>query len=156
MNKEHAEYLAGDDWRKRRNEVFSSQGRKCLVCGVQRKLNVHHIHYQTHGKESIEHDLAVLCEQHHKEYHDRFGSATRAKFYLFLMGCASTKTTKKITVKKTKKVKRIRYKKPKLNKQQARLKALGLKPHTEAQKRKKVVLDSAVFDAIRKESGAIG
>ena len=37
----------------------------CVLCGMNRDLQVHHKHYNSLGKEDM-HDICILCEDHHK------------------------------------------------------------------------------------------
>lgn len=59
------ERLQRPDWEPLRQRVFATQGRRCAVCGVTYRLEIHHLHYRTLGNESIS-DFRVLCHKHHK------------------------------------------------------------------------------------------
>lgn len=74
MNRaEYRAYLAGDDWRRRREALVCAHGSKCELCGVPRclarswdgaDLNVHHLTYANLGEEKPE-DVEALCEPCH-------------------------------------------------------------------------------------------
>jgi len=156
MNKEHSKYLKSKQWKAKRQSALNFHGNKCFVCGANSYLHVHHIHYKTHGQESVEHDLIVLCEDHHNEYHRMYGSATREKFYLFLMGATQTpKKSKRIrtlpNVKKEKKPKKDNG----LERQSKKLKSLGLKPQTDRKKRTKVKIENAILAAMGKSEAQL-
>jgi hypothetical protein len=52
-------YLQGGWWQ-----------RKCQVCGVRQRLEVHHLHYRSLGREELG-DLKVLCDACHDKAHGR-------------------------------------------------------------------------------------
>jgi len=62
--KEYKEYLLSDTWRRKRQRKFKQVGRKCELCGAVRQLEVHHLHYDSLGKEKLA-DLQVLCTECH-------------------------------------------------------------------------------------------
>lgn len=58
-----------DDWKKLRNLVMLRDGFQCQMCGFQSSeqgynLQIHHYHYATFGRETLE-DLVTLCAQCH-------------------------------------------------------------------------------------------
>jgi 5-methylcytosine-specific restriction endonuclease McrA len=57
---EYLAYLLSDTWRRKRQRKFKQVGRKCELCGSVRQLEVHHLHYDSLGKEKLA-DLQVLC-----------------------------------------------------------------------------------------------
>ena len=60
-----------------RREVISRCGGKCEDCGETCQITLHHLHYNTVGRES-ECDLAALCWDCHKVRHrDRNGDYWR-------------------------------------------------------------------------------
>src|SRR5437879_3292308 len=58
--------LRRPDWQTKRQEAFRAYGRKCAVCGATRRLQVHHLHYKTLGRESVG-DFRILCKKCHKK-----------------------------------------------------------------------------------------
>ena len=62
-------------WRSFRQKALDHHGRKCAKCGGGGRLVVHHIHYRTFGRESLE-DVSVLCEDCHNVLH---GGSPRGK-----------------------------------------------------------------------------
>ena len=61
------DYLKTDYWKAFRKEIRRKR-KSCEICGSDRKLNVHHRHYKTVGKETEE-DVYLLCEYHHCRLH---------------------------------------------------------------------------------------
>lgn len=60
-------------WQKKRLHMLESKGWKCEVCGAEEKtLHVHHKQYKSGAKiwEYEDNELAVLCENCHKETHE--------------------------------------------------------------------------------------
>jgi 5-methylcytosine-specific restriction endonuclease McrA len=62
---EYRDYLRSDRWRAIRDWAFALHGRKCQECGETGGLEVHHLHYDTLGRERPE-DLRVLCWRCHE------------------------------------------------------------------------------------------
>ena len=64
-------YLNSKEWQDFRDKVFRLKGRVCSKCGTaEGVINVHHLHYQTLGRESMK-DVRVLCQKCHKNTHFR-------------------------------------------------------------------------------------
>lgn len=61
-------YLKSDHWKKVRQETLDRDGHRCVICGGQNSLNVHHLRYDYTGCEYPS-DLVTLCEQCHGELH---------------------------------------------------------------------------------------
>lgn len=81
----YAEYLASDDWKRRRKELLRAHGWKCAACGIPRilalwwdreDLNIHHRRYDTLGSESPD-DVEALCEKCHGAEHRAEGGRER-------------------------------------------------------------------------------
>lgn len=66
--KEYREYLKSDKWKQKREEVLEEQGRKCIFCDSENKLQVHHENYDNVGNEGSW-DLFVLCNKCHTRVH---------------------------------------------------------------------------------------
>jgi len=60
----HRKVLNSPQWKKTREKVFRFYGEKCLSCNSQEKVQVHHLHYSTMGKERVK-DLIPLCSKCH-------------------------------------------------------------------------------------------
>lgn len=70
-------------WFEKREEVFKTLGKQCEVCGIEKKLHVHHKSYKI--DEDTNHyfppweypidNFAVLCEECHKQAHKYFKPA---------------------------------------------------------------------------------
>lgn len=61
-------YLMSDQFDKIRQSVLSRDNHKCVVCGSQDNLQVHHLTYENIYKEDIG-DLITLCGSCHSIYH---------------------------------------------------------------------------------------
>lgn len=65
----YQEYLASEQWAKRRGQALARAGNRCQVCNATDGLQVHHRTYERRGDEDPE-DLTVLCAECHKLFHD--------------------------------------------------------------------------------------
>lgn len=61
-------YLNSAKWKAKREEAFAFYGRKCQACGAMSSLHVHHVTYETRGRERML-DLRVLCSFCHDAVH---------------------------------------------------------------------------------------
>jgi 5-methylcytosine-specific restriction endonuclease McrA len=63
-------YLKSDHWKKMK-AWFRKSGfpKRCLACGVQTKLQLHHKSYDNLGKEIYGWDLILLCKSCHERVH---------------------------------------------------------------------------------------
>jgi 5-methylcytosine-specific restriction endonuclease McrA len=57
---EYRDYMGSPRWRAIRDWAFALHGGRCQECGATSGLEVHHLHYDTLGRERPE-DLRVLC-----------------------------------------------------------------------------------------------
>jgi hypothetical protein len=64
----YAAYLRSQAWAHRKAEALERAGRRCQVCGHDRRLDVHHNTYERIGAE-LPGDLVVLCALCHTMYH---------------------------------------------------------------------------------------
>ena len=55
-------------WHEVRQKVLKRDGHKCVLCGDDKELHVHHITYKNWGSEKKK-DLTTLCKEHHKQFH---------------------------------------------------------------------------------------
>ncbi len=66
--KSYSAYLRSDHWKNFRKRYFTSNDKKCAVCGVRSGLELHHKNYSNLGREKFS-DVVCLCEGHHKRLH---------------------------------------------------------------------------------------
>ena len=67
---DYNQYLKSEEWQARRRTALQKADGHCMICGRQRKLQVHHNSYMRLGDER-ESDLIVLCAGCHKDYHKK-------------------------------------------------------------------------------------
>ena len=70
------EYIKSKWWTKRKNRYFQRYGKKCLICGSTKTVQLHHKLYGNYGNEDNKH-LVALCDFHHKELHAGIGKVKR-------------------------------------------------------------------------------
>lgn len=70
----YKEYIKSKFWRIRRSKYFKKYGKKCMVCGSIKSINLHHIEYNN-SEFGFEEDktLIVLCRDCHEEFHSIYG-----------------------------------------------------------------------------------
>lgn len=77
QNQEYKEYLKTDHWKKKREETFIKQGRKCRICGSEKELHIHHRSYRYKGESTlfkeINASLLVICKDCHFLWHELQG-----------------------------------------------------------------------------------
>src|SRR3990167_545073 len=61
-------YLKSDHWKKVKKSFNKTEVLMCWVCGTKRNIQVHHLNYETIGRESGE-ELIPLCAFHHRGLH---------------------------------------------------------------------------------------
>lgn len=66
----YADFLETPYWKAIAKYVKDRDGNRCVKCGSDRRLHVHHLNYQHHGDE-LHHleDLICVCRNCHKEIH---------------------------------------------------------------------------------------
>lgn len=69
---EYKTYILSKKWAKRRREFTKKFGKFCFACDSDTNIHVHHMSYENLGSER-DMDLAALCEDCHKEYHELNG-----------------------------------------------------------------------------------
>ncbi len=70
--KKYKIYIKSKYWKLRRDKYFRELGRKCVVCGSSKYVNLHHLVYEDYGSEKNE-NLVVFCRFHHEEFHKEIG-----------------------------------------------------------------------------------
>ena len=66
---DYAKYINSSKWKKKRKRKLKQVGYKCERCGYtrySRRLEVHHLHYDSFKNERMS-DLEVLCSDCHKK-----------------------------------------------------------------------------------------
>lgn len=68
----YPEYLQTNYWHMIVCEKKYSVGEICQICGVEKKIQVHHNKYDHRGQEHLflNEDLVCLCDSCHKKFHD--------------------------------------------------------------------------------------
>ena len=61
----HQEALLSPHWKHLRGEALKAQGGRCKRCDATEGLQLHHIHYDTLGAETLA-DVELLCDKHHR------------------------------------------------------------------------------------------
>jgi len=67
--KKYKDYIKSPQWKRKRAIAIRLSGGKCKFCNSNKNLQVHHNNYVTLGRENIERDLIVLCENCHTTEH---------------------------------------------------------------------------------------
>lgn len=65
-------YLKSHEWRFLRMKVLLRDKFKCQHCSSTTNLSIHHIHYETLGREEID-TLVTLCQPCHDRLHKMLG-----------------------------------------------------------------------------------
>lgn len=69
-------YIASRGWEKRRSDYFSKHARRCMACGAEKKIHLHHKTYVRMGHE-LDEDLVPLCESCHSKVHTIYNRGGR-------------------------------------------------------------------------------
>ena len=65
-------YMKSDEWKQKRLLVLARDNHKCVICGSDSNLEVHHTSYKTLYNEDLN-DLVTLCRYHHHLQHEYYG-----------------------------------------------------------------------------------
>ncbi|MDA0710571.1 MAG: hypothetical protein O3B73_10235 [bacterium] len=57
-------YVRSKAWRSRREQFLADCNHQCVLCGGKENLHVHHLHYQSVGRETAK-DVTVCCRRCH-------------------------------------------------------------------------------------------
>lgn len=68
--RDYSQYLKTPHWRCLRERILKTIGYKCLICGSEVDLCVHHKNYNLWREKDGE-DVFGLCEVCHKQLHDK-------------------------------------------------------------------------------------
>lgn len=74
-------YLDSPFWRDFRIKVLKQDDFRCVRCGSEINLDVHHLTYKRVGKEKI-HDCVTLCRTCHNTLHDKKAKELSDKRFL--------------------------------------------------------------------------
>ena len=66
------EYMKSNEWKQKRLLVLARDNHKCIICGSDSNLEVHHTSYKTLYNEDLN-DLVTLCRYHHQLQHEYYG-----------------------------------------------------------------------------------
>jgi len=75
--KEYNEYLRTADWKSRKEKFKKLWGNKCVMCGEEKGISMHHLNYDCLGKEKMQ-DIMPLCKKCHFDVHKN-----RLKIWIF-------------------------------------------------------------------------
>jgi 5-methylcytosine-specific restriction endonuclease McrA len=67
-------YLKSPEWAERVRQAHAFYSGACTICGGTSRLHVHHRHYKTTFRETME-DLDLLCDGCHQNSHEEDGKA---------------------------------------------------------------------------------
>lgn len=73
---EYSRYLQSAHWKRLRAKVIKAAGGRCITCGTDAHITVHHLTYARLGHEEPE-DLQVLCRTCHGTLHGRRSTEER-------------------------------------------------------------------------------
>ena len=73
------EYIQSSVWSKRKNLYYREIGRKCAACGNSVKIHLHHMIYTKFDGTEPNKNLVALCEEHHNQYHNTYGTSGNMK-----------------------------------------------------------------------------
>lgn len=84
---DYNEYLKSKHWtalktRYKESKLYKSG--KCVLCGCNNNINIHHKSYKRLGHERLN-DLIVLCQSCHKQLHDRYTNKASSHITLWSM-----------------------------------------------------------------------
>jgi hypothetical protein len=67
--RQHRAYLITDHWKQLRSKAIERDGGKCLDCGGNEILQVHHLVYRERLEDGILEDVITLCKRCHRSRH---------------------------------------------------------------------------------------
>lgn len=76
---DYSELLKHPKWKEKRLKILQRDNFRCVVCGYDKKLQIHHKRYKTDPKtgkrilpwEYDDDDLVTLCDLHHRRIHGK-------------------------------------------------------------------------------------
>lgn len=85
MSDWYREYLRSDEWKKKRAERLAIDSNRCVICGSNQNLNVHHLRYERVCNEDVNQDLVTVCNKCHTMLH-RIEDRSRDEYREFKEG----------------------------------------------------------------------
>lgn len=73
------EYIHSSVWENRKSAYYRKNGKRCAACGITTKIQLHHTVYTKFDGTEPDVNLTPLCELHHAQYHDKYGSGRNMK-----------------------------------------------------------------------------
>ena len=70
FSEKYLNYIQSDAWKDKAAQRRKIDGNKCALCGSKRKLQVHHLTYESLTNEDVEKDLITLCQDCHNKAHE--------------------------------------------------------------------------------------
>ena len=70
VNQTYKDYLKSLEWKVKRIELIEECDGLCSICG-EKGLQFHHLNYDNLGNEELEIDIIFVCNQCHKELHNK-------------------------------------------------------------------------------------
>jgi len=64
----YKKFIHSKEWKAIRLNLFKIRGKQCEICG-NKKVQVHHKHYDKPWGEELPEDLIILCGKHHQKAH---------------------------------------------------------------------------------------
>lgn len=110
---EYNDYLNSNEWSQKRQEAYAIHGKACQRCKSTNRLHVHHKTYARFKYEIVKTDLAVLCNDCHKYFHQLVSHTSIRDTNAFIKGEVIVKRERKPRIKHRKK-----FRVPKKNKKE--------------------------------------
>ena len=69
---DHKKYITSSIWKNKKEEILKLKGNKCIICGNNEVINIHHLNYNFlgHEEENEYKDVVVLCQSCHEKLHE--------------------------------------------------------------------------------------
>lgn len=74
----YAEYLQTEHWQRIRESAIRRAGRRCTICQLTCRLEVHHLTYERRGDE-LPSDVIALCWPCHRMWHETWAHRSHAE-----------------------------------------------------------------------------
>ena len=66
----YVKYLESDEWKEKRAERLKKDQYRCVLCGAEKNLEVHHVYCDNLYHEDVSNDLITLCKECHERVHE--------------------------------------------------------------------------------------
>lgn len=69
---DYNEYIVSEEWYQKRPAIFELKGDKCIICGKNHNIDIHHLNYDYLGHEEDNNfaDVIPLCRDCHSKIHN--------------------------------------------------------------------------------------